>query len=155
VTADQRAQAANTANAIYFLSFHAADLGTASPRIAVFTLQPPPAATPAGDASAGDPAPSVFILWDAVQQTRLDQSLQLAAALQQQFARIGGMTADPPSPAPVRTLRSVNAPAVAIEVGRLAPDINAGQIADPSFQQQVASAIARALEAFEKGAAGP
>ena len=43
VTSEQRALAANLSGAICFLSFHAGDLGTASPRITIFTFQPPTA----------------------------------------------------------------------------------------------------------------
>ena len=41
VSVEQRALAANLSSAIYFLSFHAGDLGAASPRITIFTFQPP------------------------------------------------------------------------------------------------------------------
>ena len=47
VSLEQRALAANLSSAIYFLSFHAGDLGAASPRITVFTFQPPAAVAPA------------------------------------------------------------------------------------------------------------
>jgi N-acetylmuramoyl-L-alanine amidase len=86
-----------------------------------------------------------------VQEARLGQSLQLALALQQQFALINGVEVDLPATAPVRTLRYVNAPAVAIELGRLAPDEDATALANPAFQQQVAGAVVQALASFAKG----
>jgi len=147
VSADQRALTANLSSAIYFLSFHAGDLGTESPRIAVFTFQPPTAAAPA----AGDEPNPVFVPWGQVQEARLGQSAQLALALQQQFALINGVQADPPSAAPVRILRNINAPAVAIELGRLATDTDATDLTNAAFQQQVAAAIVQALARFEKG----
>ena len=55
------------------------------------------------------------------------------------------------SAAPVRTLRSVSAPAVAIELGRLAPDADAAALADPALQQQVAVAVVQAVASFGKG----
>lgn len=155
LTSDQRALAVNTVNAIYFLSFHAGDLGTASPRISVFTFQPPTAPTPSSDPSAGDAANATFIPWEQVQQGRLEQSLQLALFLQQQFAQLNGVAVDLPSSAPVRTLRSVNAPAVAIEIGRLASDADATELTNPDFQKQVAAAVVQALAGFEKGEPGP
>lgn len=147
VTFEQRALAANLANAVYFLSFHAGDLGSATPRICLFTFQPPSTAPPA----EMDAAPPVFVPWAQVQEVRLEQSRQLALDLQQQFALINGVDAALPSSAPLRTLRSVNAPAVAIELGGLTPDANATDLANPTFQQQVAAAVVQALAGFEKG----
>jgi N-acetylmuramoyl-L-alanine amidase len=148
VSAEQRALAANLSGAVCFLSFHAGDLGTASPRIAIFTFQPPTPAAPA----AGDAPTPTFVPWAQVQEVRLGQSSQFALALQQQFASMNGVVVDQPATAPVRTLRNVNAPAVAIELGRLAPDADAAALTDPNFQQQVAGAVVQALASFEKGA---
>jgi len=147
VGAEQRAQAANLSSAIYFLSFDAGDLGAASPRITIFTFQPPDILA----STAGDAAPRTFLPWEQVQEARLGQSLQLALALQQQFALVNGVQVDMPTTAPVRILRNVNAPAAAIELGRLAPDADATPLTDPAFQQQVAGAVVQALAAFEKG----
>jgi N-acetylmuramoyl-L-alanine amidase len=83
----------------------------------------------------------------------LDQSRQLAQALEQQFAQIAGVTADKPTAAPVRTLRSVNAPAVAIEIGSLTPDIDAGPLTDSAFQQLLSAAVAKVLAALQAGGA--
>jgi len=151
VSAEQRALVANLSGAICFLSFHAGDLGTALPRITIFTYQPPTvAAPPAGDV----PAP-IFVPWGQVQEARLGQSLQLAIDLQQQFSALNGVEVDLPATAPVRTLRSVNAPAVAIELGRLAPDEDATALTNPAFQQQVAAAVVQALAVFAKGGTSP
>jgi N-acetylmuramoyl-L-alanine amidase len=147
VNSEQRALAANLSGAIYFLSFHAGDLGTASPRIAIFTFQPPTAAAPAASQA---PTPT-FVPWGQVQEARLGQSSQLALALQQQLAQMKGVEVDPPAAAPVRILRNVNASAVAIELGRLAPDADAAALTNPAFQQQVAGAVVQALASFEKG----
>jgi len=144
---DQREAAANVARAAFFLTFHASDLGVNSPRIAVFAdqLASPPSPIPSEEPRR------VFIPWPHVQQAHLDKSRELAQALQQQLAQIAGATVDPPGAAPVRTLRSVNAPAVAIEIGRLSPDAEAGPLTDPNLQQQIATAITQALVAFEGG----
>jgi N-acetylmuramoyl-L-alanine amidase len=145
---EQREVAANLAGAAFFLTFHAGDLGSATPRLSVYTYQsssPPPA--------PGEEPQTLFVSWVRVQQAHLEQSRLLAQALQQQFAQIPGAMADMPEEAPVRALRSVNAPAVAIEVGRLAPDADAGPLTSPNFQQQVAAAITQALAAFQKGGA--
>ncbi len=147
VSFEQRALAANVAGALYFLSFHAGDLGSVSPRITVFSFQP--AAHPA-PLTSKTPLPT-FIPWAQVQEAHLDPSRQLALALQQQFALISGVNVDPPATAPVRTLRSVNTSAVAIELGRLAPDADATPLTNPAFQQQVATAVVQALATLEKG----
>jgi N-acetylmuramoyl-L-alanine amidase len=156
VSVEQRALAANLSSAIYFLSFHAGDLGAASPHITIFTFQPPaPVAAPVAAAgtipAARDATPPAFVPWGQVQEARLGQSLQLALALQRQFTQVNGVQVDAPATAPVRILRNVNAPAVAIELGRLAPDADATALTDPNFQQQVASAVVQALATFEKG----
>jgi N-acetylmuramoyl-L-alanine amidase len=146
---EQREVAANLTGAAFFFTFHAGDLGSATPRLSVYTYQfpSPPPASPSGEPQ------TVFVSWVTVQQGHLEQSRLLAQALQQQFAEIPGATADPPEAAPVRALRSVNAPAVAIEVGRLAPDTDAGPLTSLDFQQQVAAAITRALAALQRGGA--
>ncbi len=158
VSDEQRAQAANQSSAIYFLSFHAGDLGTASPRIAIFTFQPPSTQDSNQPSSAGpgatNDAPkksSLFVPWSQVQESRLPQSQQLAQALDQQLSQLRGVDVILPEGAPLHTLRSVNAPAAAIEIGRLAPDAPGLALTDSAFQQQVAAAIVRALASFEKG----
>ncbi len=161
VTAEQRATASNIASAIYFLSFHAGDLGAASPHIAIYTFEPSntpdtagsPAAVPDGQAaaSAGTAKSAAFVPWEHVQEARLGQSLQLAQSIQQQLTSLNGADVNLPVTAPIRALRNVNAAAVAIEFGRLAPDAPAEILTDPAFQQRIADSIVQALAIFEKG----
>ena len=146
---EQRAVAANVARAAYFLTFHAGDLGGSSPRVAVYTYQSPSPPLPAPDGEGR----SIFVPWNQVQEAYLDQSRQLAQALEQQFAQITGVTADTPTAAPVRTLRSVNAPAVAIEIGSLTPDNDAAPLTDPAFQQLLSTAVAQVLAGLQGGGA--
>ena len=148
-TFEQRTEAANVAGAAYFLSFHAGDLGGSSPRIAVYTYQPPQLPRLA----AGSGTRLSFVPWNHVQEAHLDQSRQLAQTLQQQFAQIAGVTADTPTAAPVHILRSANAPAVAIEIGSLTPDSDASPLTDPPFQQQLAAAVAKVFAALQGGGA--
>jgi N-acetylmuramoyl-L-alanine amidase len=144
---DQRALAANLAGAFCFLSFHAGDLGSASPRITIFTFQPPAAQEPVATGTST----SAFVPWGQAQEMHLGQSLQLAQALQHQLASLNGVEVDLPATAPVRVLRNVNAPAVAIELGRLAPDADAAALTNPGLQQQFALAVAQALSTFGTG----
>jgi len=145
VTFEQRAASANQAAAAYFLTFHAGDLGGGSPQIAVYTYRPP------GEplTLAGGETRAIFVNWNQVQESYLDQSRQLAETLQQHFAVIAGLTADLPQAAPERTLRSVNAPAVALELGTLSPDYDAGALTDPTFQLQLSNVVAETLAALQ------
>ena len=146
-TFEQRAVTANMAAVAYFLTFHAGDLGGGSPRIAVYTYQPPGASL----SSPGGAAKPIFVPWNQVQESYLEQSRQLAQTLQQQFATITGVITDPPRAAPVRTLRSVNAPAVAIEIGSFSPDYDAGPLTDPSFQLRLSAVVAGVLTPLGAG----
>jgi N-acetylmuramoyl-L-alanine amidase len=148
-TFEQRAVAANVAGAVYFLTFHAGDLGGGSPRIAVYTYQPPSPPLP----SPGGEARSIFVPWDQVQEAYSEQSRQLAQALEQRFALIAGATTDAPTAAPVRTLRSVDAPAVALEIGSLSPDSDASPLTDPAFQLHLSAAVAEVLSTLQGGGA--
>jgi N-acetylmuramoyl-L-alanine amidase len=147
VTFEQRAAAANVAGAAYFLTFHAGDLGGNSPRVAVYTYQPPGPARvlPEGEARFA------FIPWNQVQNAYLDQSRQFCETLQQQFAQMGGVVVDSPAGAPIRTLRSVNAPAVAIEIGNLTPENDPGQLTNPEFQDRISAAVAQVLAGLKSG----
>jgi N-acetylmuramoyl-L-alanine amidase len=149
VSFEQRAVTSNEAGAAYFLTFHGGDLGGNSPRVAVYTFQSPGQAI----ASPESGVRPIFMPWNQVQEAHLDQSLQLARTLQQEFAVIAGVTADLPTQAPVRTLRSINAPAVAIEIGSLSPDSDATPLTDAAFQLQLASVVAEALSALQGGGA--
>ncbi|MGO9271969.1 MAG: N-acetylmuramoyl-L-alanine amidase [Terriglobia bacterium] len=148
---DARDAIANVTRPVAFLSLHAGNYGPSGTRIAVYTYRfpSPPALLPVESSS---PA---FVLWDEVQRAHLDRSRQLAQALETQFANLPGITAFPPQEAPVRVLRGVDAPAVAIEVGGLSPDVDAGLLTDPGFQDRLSTAIVQAITVFGKGPAQP
>jgi len=141
---EQRAATANEAAAAYFLTFHAGDSGGGSPQVAVYTYRPPDEPLPL---PGGETRP-IFVKWNQVQESYSDQSRQLAETLHQEFAVIAGVTADLPQAAPERTLRSVSAPAVAIELGTLSPDYDAGALTDPAFQLQLSNVVAETLAAL-------
>lgn len=149
---EDRTQSANAARPAAFITIHAGQLGDHTPVVRVYTYQPPSPLTPASNTP---PAPSMFVPWDEAQQPSAERSEQLAVdvtqALAQSVNHIRGLQVAPVTPAPVRQLRSIAAPAVAIEVGTLAPAENAGAIAQPAFQQQIAAAIASAIETFRGG----
>jgi len=145
---EQRELAANVARAAFFVSFHAGDLGAGTPRVGVYTYQP---SAPA--ALGGAPALPAFLPWAEVQQTHVGQSRQLALALQQQLGGIPGTRIEPPTSAPLRGLRSINAPAVAVEIGSLVPDEDAGALSNPDFLEQIAAAVAKTLASLGGGGA--
>jgi N-acetylmuramoyl-L-alanine amidase len=97
----------------------------------------------------GDGWHQPFIPWTRIQETHLDRSRQLAETLGLQFEKIPGVTTAKPEEAPVRSLRSVDSPAVAIEFGSVSPETDSAVLSGLGFQQQVSEAIARALANFE------
>jgi N-acetylmuramoyl-L-alanine amidase len=141
---EQRAVTANTARPIVFLTFHAGELGDRTPMIVVYTYQAP---SPPSPPETATPV-SLFTPWNWAQGAEQARSQALAQDLQTQFAQIPGIVAAQRFQAPVRQLRSVAAPAVAIEVGTLTPGDDAGALNQAGFQQQVASAVAKAVEQF-------
>jgi len=133
------------ARPLAFLTFHAGELGRVTPRVKIYTYQP---SSPNPDASA-EAQQRLFIPWTTAQQRRLGQSHQLARALQQRLAEIQGLTTDSPEGVPARALRSIDAPAVAIEIGTLSPQTDAAPLTNPNLLQQISNAVAVALQSFQ------
>ncbi len=142
-TFDQRDMAANAAHPVSFVTFHAGNMGDLSPCAAVYTY----AAEPALPSPGGDISP-IFTPWQAAQQKNIPQSEKLAEAVAEQIGQITGLARSSLSTAPVRQLRSVNAPAIAVEVGTLAPEFDGVALSDPDFLQRVADALVQALVKF-------
>ncbi|HME00647.1 MAG TPA: N-acetylmuramoyl-L-alanine amidase [Terriglobia bacterium] len=147
---DARDAIANATRPIAFLSLHAGNYGASVTRIVVYTYRfPSPTLLPV------EPSRPAFVPWDEVQRAHLDRSRELAQALETQFANLPGITAFPAQEAPVHVLRDVDAPAVALEVGSLSPDDDAGLLTDPGFQERLSTAIAQAITIFGRGPAKP
>jgi N-acetylmuramoyl-L-alanine amidase len=144
---NQRGLIANTAHAAFFISFHAGNLNFGTPRVAVYSYQPPDPSM----FSAAAPRP-LFVPWSAVQAYHLEQSARLAQAIRDQFAGAPGVLSSSPGAAPVRVLRNVDAPAVAVEVGSLAPNVDSSGLLAADFQQKVSTAVLEGLETFVKKA---
>ena len=144
---DQRAAEANIAHPIAFISFHAGDLGSASPRVVVYSYRP---SSPLAMAPGSDPQ-SLFVSWDKVQLRYMDQSIRLAHSLQQDLQKTTKVASSPPMEVPVRVLQSIAAPAVAIEVGSLSPGSNSGPLTNPSFQQEIGAAVVEAVAGLQGG----
>lgn len=142
---DQRALLAGTSRAVAFVSFHAGDLGFRSPRVVVYTYQPP------GLSGTASPEPRpLFVPWSTAQTFHVAASKRFAQALHEQFASLPGLIGANPEEAPVRVLQSVNAPAVAIEIGSLAPQVDPSALLSTEFQQGLSEAVVRALDALAR-----
>jgi N-acetylmuramoyl-L-alanine amidase len=150
---DDRTLAANAVQPIAFISVHAGSFGEIIPRVAVYTYQPSFEDTMSGQESStyrGRIQP-MFVPWDEVQQRHLKRSRQLAQGLAEEFGKIPGLSVQGPTGAPVRILHSIDAPAVAVEFGSLAPGVNAQPLTDANLQQQISKAIANVLQSFQGG----
>ena len=142
-TFDQRDVTANTAHPVAFVTFHAGNMGNLSPCAAVYTY----AARPVLPSLSSDITP-IFTPWQSAQQKDLPQSEKLAQAVAEQIAQITELARSSMSTAPVRQLRSVDAPAIAVEVGTLAPEFDGVALTNPDFLQPVADALVQALVKF-------
>lgn len=145
---DQRATEANIAHPVAFISFQAGNLGPTTPRVVVYSYRP---SSPLAMTTSSDPK-SLFVPWDKVQLRYMAQSSQFAQDLQQALEKNTKAASAPPMEVPAKILESINAPAVAIEVGSLAPDDkNTAALTNPSFQQQIAAAVVQAITTFQGG----
>lgn len=144
---DQRAATSNAARAKVFITFHAGNMGVQTSRLVVYTLEATPSSPPGGDSQEQ----SLFIPWGAVQLSQLSRSQHFAQLIQKEFSGISGATASPPAYAPMRELRSVNAAAVAVELGSFAADVDSTPLTNSNFQGGIANAVVRALDVFEGG----
>jgi len=142
-TFDQRDVTANAAHPVAFVTFHAGNMGNLSPCAAVYTY----AVRPGLPSLASDLSP-IFTPWQAAQQKDLPQSEKLAEAVAEQIAQITELARSSSWTAPVRQLRSVDAPAIALELGTLAPEFDGVALTDPDFLQRVADALVQAVVKF-------
>jgi N-acetylmuramoyl-L-alanine amidase len=128
VPLDQRAGAANAAQAVVYISLHAASQGSGAH---VYTALLP---------TEGD-SKSVFRAWNGAQAQALPVSSVVAAAVVNQL-QIRKMSARSSS-ASLRPLNNVLMPAVAVELAPGADGI--ADLTSATYQQQVAAAIADAI----------
>ncbi|MEJ2008288.1 MAG: N-acetylmuramoyl-L-alanine amidase [Acidobacteriota bacterium] len=144
---DQRATEANIVHPIAFISFHAGNLGSSTPRVAVYSYRP---SSPLAMTPSADPKP-LLVPWDKVQLRHMAQSIRLARDLHQALEKTTKVASTPPMEAPVKILESINAPAVAVEVGSLTPNSKSTALTDPSFQNGIANAVVQAIATFQGG----
>jgi N-acetylmuramoyl-L-alanine amidase len=146
-TFEQRSVTANTSRPLAFVSFHAGNLGLGTPRIMVYSYR----SSFLSPVLEKAPPRPLFVPWDRAQEFHLDRSRQLALTLQQRLGEIPGATAGGAALAPLRVLRTIDAPAVAIEIGSLTLEESAAPLTNPVFLGQVAAAVTQGLSAFTGG----
>lgn len=143
---DQRAAAANAERGAVFLTLHVASTGPVGTARAYFLPALAPQAT-AADAPAARAAG--LLRWETAQEPYLAESRRLAEAVQRELALRFRGSPEEPLPAAVRQLRSIAAPAVAVEVSSVSTrdrrqlDLMGLPLAD---------AVARALAGFRAAA---
>jgi N-acetylmuramoyl-L-alanine amidase len=117
---DDRAAVANAFRDVIFVSLHVASTGADGTVRTYYTqFSAPIVSAPvptAADAKIPNPAPPRLLPWDQAQRPFLDASHRLADLIQGELAQ--AFSGSPPAAAavPVRALRSVTSPAVAIEI---------------------------------------
>jgi N-acetylmuramoyl-L-alanine amidase len=135
---DDRAAIANAQHNAVFVSLHVSSTGTAgTARVYFFDVSGfPETASVAGH----------LLTWDTAQKPFVELSRRLADLMQVQLAQKFAKSPEISSSVPIRALRSVTAPAVAVEISSVtALDPNALEAMAPAF----AAAIARAVNAFK------
>ena len=136
---DDRSKVVNAQRGGIFITLHVSSTGQPG-TVRVYCLPHPVAAQNTAFAPRG-----ALLPWDRAQFGFVDQSRRLAELIQIQMAQRFHGSPETPMEAPVRQLRTVGAPAVAVEVSSVS-------VADRSALDQMgpglADGIARAVAAF-------
>ena len=149
---DDRSAIANGLSGAIFISLHIASTGPVNTARAYYYDIPPaaftapPAVIPASPSGAPVPAQSPIapasrvglLRWDRAQANSAVQSRHLAELIQAQLTRRFKGSPDSPLSAPVRQLRTIAAPAVAVEASTV-------EVEDVRIIQQMAQPLAEAL----------
>ena len=146
---DDRSKTANAQRGAIFITLHVSSTG--QPGTARVYSLPRDAGAPV---SGGIGLPRAqLIRWDRAQQGYLELSRKLAELIQIQMAQRFRGSAEPPTVAAVRQLRTVAAPAVAIEVSSVSlPDRTQLDKMAPALAEGVARAVAAFRLVYESGA---
>lgn len=112
---DDRSAIVNGQRGAIFVTLHVASTGALG-QVRVYSEPLPDEVDATKISGAGFPARNGMLNWDSAQQSYAAASRRLAEMVQASFAQ--KFTGSPPAPfsAPVRQLRTVGAPAIAIEV---------------------------------------
>jgi N-acetylmuramoyl-L-alanine amidase len=140
---DDRSKLANAQRGIIFISLHVSSTGVpGTVRVYSFPSDALPGFSPRGG----------LVPWDRAQSGFLDQSRKLAELIQIQMAQRFNTSPEIPLTAAVRQLRTVAAPAVAIEVSSVSlPDRGPLDQMGPSLADGVARAVVAFRTIYESG----
>ncbi|HEV2615790.1 MAG TPA: N-acetylmuramoyl-L-alanine amidase, partial [Candidatus Acidoferrales bacterium] len=140
---DDRATIANAQTDAIFISLH---IGSSGPpgSIRTYTYLFPTASVAASASTAAKPlpAPPGFLPWREAQEPYAQQSRKLGDLLQVELAQKFKGSPEISSSLPVYELRSVAAPAVAIEISNIAADPQQLEAMAPSLADEIARAVA-------------
>ncbi len=143
---DDRSKLANGQRGDIFITLHVSSTGQPG-TVRVYSLPQLSVSQMAVVAPHGGLLP-----WDRAQFDFIDQSRRLAELIQIQMAQRFRGTSDTPFEAPVRQLRTVGAPAVAIEVSSVSvPDRSQLDQMGPGLADGVARAVAAYRTIYESG----
>ena len=90
-----------------------------------------------------------LVLWEMAQTSALVESAALAETIQQEFNALLGTDDRGVRQAPFAVLEGAQMPAVLVEVAFLSNPAEAKRLADPSFQDQVASTLVKSILNFK------
>jgi N-acetylmuramoyl-L-alanine amidase len=143
---EDRAATANAYRDAIFISVHVSSTGRVG-TVRAYSYQYSNSASAAGNdaASPAGGAPKSLVVWEEAQRPYLDTSHRLADLLQIQLAQRFSGSATTTRPFAIRELRSVAAPAIAVELSSVAvPDANMLV----SMGAPLASALVRSVQLF-------
>jgi N-acetylmuramoyl-L-alanine amidase len=145
---DDRAAMANTYHDVFFVSIHVGSVGAAgTARVYYYRFASSPGTTSGGMAATAlqEPSASSLVTWEQAQAPYADSSHRLADALQSEIAQRLSGSPIMATAVPVRELRSISSPAVAVEVSSVS-------VTDPNslsaLAPQLSAAITQGLQAF-------
>jgi len=147
---DDRAAMSNTYRDVVFVSIHVASTGAAgTARAYYYRFSSAPAGPSSGITTTTSlqttPPAAPLVTWEQAQMAYVETSHRLADALQSELAKRLSGSPILASPAAARDLRSVGAPAVAVEVSSVS-------VTDPesllALAPQLAAAIVHGVQAF-------
>jgi len=143
---DERSKLANGQRGSLFITLHVSSTGQLG-TVRVYSLPELPASQDTAFAPRAGLLP-----WDRAQINFIDQSRRLAELIQIQMAQRFRGSSETPFEAPVRQLRTVGAPAVAIEISSVsAPDRAPLDQMGPGLADSIARAIAAFRTIYEAG----
>jgi N-acetylmuramoyl-L-alanine amidase len=151
---DDRAAIANGNPGATFISLHISSTGTGGTARAYYNQFSSPVSsailTSGANASPASPVVGGLILWDEAQRPYLDASRHLADIMQSELAKVFSGSPAVSSSAPVRGLRSIAEPAIAIEISSVS---TLSQDALMALATPLTTSVARGISAIHQNSA--